>query len=39
MLAIAVVHRDLEGLRAELEFERSLAANASVEEAAFYAPG
>jgi len=26
-LAVAVVHRDLEGLRAEVEFERSLAAN------------
>jgi NADPH-dependent 2,4-dienoyl-CoA reductase/sulfur reductase-like enzyme/nitrite reductase/ring-hydroxylating ferredoxin subunit len=27
-LAVAVVHRDLEGLRAELQFERAMAANA-----------
>jgi NADPH-dependent 2,4-dienoyl-CoA reductase/sulfur reductase-like enzyme len=38
MLAVAVVHRDLEGLRAEVEFERSLAANASAERVAFPEP-
>jgi hypothetical protein len=27
-LAVAVVHRDLAGLRAEVDFERSVAANA-----------
>jgi hypothetical protein len=27
-LAVAVVHRDLEGLRSEIEFERALAATA-----------
>ncbi len=30
-LAVAVVHRDLEGLRAELEFERMMDANGSAE--------
>jgi NADPH-dependent 2,4-dienoyl-CoA reductase/sulfur reductase-like enzyme/nitrite reductase/ring-hydroxylating ferredoxin subunit len=33
-LAVAVIHRDLEGLRAEVEFERSLAAGASAEKVA-----
>jgi NADPH-dependent 2,4-dienoyl-CoA reductase/sulfur reductase-like enzyme/nitrite reductase/ring-hydroxylating ferredoxin subunit len=38
-LAVAVVHRDLEGLRAEVEFERSLARGAPAKKAAFPAPG
>jgi hypothetical protein len=29
-LAVAVVHRDLEGLRAEVEFERAITRNSSV---------
>jgi NADPH-dependent 2,4-dienoyl-CoA reductase/sulfur reductase-like enzyme/nitrite reductase/ring-hydroxylating ferredoxin subunit len=32
-LAVAVVHRDLEGLRAEVEFERSLEVNAAADQA------
>jgi len=38
-LAVAVVHRDLEGLRAEVEFERSLEPGASVVRVASPEPG
>ena len=38
-LAVAVVHRDLDGLRAEVEFERSLAPRVPAERAALPEPG
>jgi NADPH-dependent 2,4-dienoyl-CoA reductase/sulfur reductase-like enzyme len=38
-LAVAVVHRDLEGLRAEVEFERSLAPSAAAPRVAYPQPG
>jgi NADPH-dependent 2,4-dienoyl-CoA reductase/sulfur reductase-like enzyme len=37
-LAVAVIHRDLDGLRAEVEFERSLAADASANRASSPCP-